>query len=162
MSCRFCEKLLFRGALSHSRSILSHRTLQSPGITPTKILPPKRISIVGDVLERPETFAPAGNNMDFQKTGAFLQTLTDSVSKWKIQETVDWKDQDVIDSNLNKHINEASEMKLPTTEVNRGEKLARIGGKYKRPAFTRERIMKRHRKKRLRKNRYQVHFWLDF
>ena len=156
MSCRLCEKFL-RCVLSPAR--IQRRTLQIPGKLPSKILPPTHIYSVEDI--RPETSALSEGNLHLQKTNDFLENLRCSVSNWAIEnssssnmwdQSIVWKDTKVDDF-------EASEMKLPTTEnYSLAEKLARIGGKYKRPAFTRERIKKRHKKKKMRKNRFQVGF----
>jgi len=82
-----------------------------------------------------------------------LDGLNKSISQWKITDPSS-KTCEIADP-LSSRVGAA--VQLPTSESNNGvEKQARIGGKYKRPAFKRMRIKRRQFKKFLRKNRHKI------
>ena len=84
---------------------------------------------------------------------AFLDNLSRSITNWKISDPVSNKQ-------IGQAVNEPSELDrrvdLPPSARTVVPMYARIGGKYKRPAFKRLRIKRRHFKKARRKNRHKV------
>ena len=85
-----------------------------------------------------------------------LDDLEKSISKWKISEQ-----ERATGAVVDPLSPSAVPKELPTSHHIEGvKKEARIGGKYKRPLFKRERIRKRHWRKRRRENRHKVNSFI--